>query len=94
MRWPEGRTCPHCGVVGDDQSTLLKGIIGETAKMTFHLLDPEFEETLVNLSLLLMIRGQLDEALRYALEGWRLNRDSIPNYVHLGHVYRERGEFE
>jgi len=25
LRWPEGRTCPHCGVVGDDQSTLLKG---------------------------------------------------------------------
>lgn len=25
LRWPEGRTCPHCGVVGDDQSTLLQG---------------------------------------------------------------------
>ena len=25
LRWPDGRTCPHCGVVGDDQSTLLKG---------------------------------------------------------------------
>lgn len=25
LRWPEGRTCPHCGVVGDDASTLLKG---------------------------------------------------------------------
>lgn len=25
LRWPEGRTCPHCGVAGDDQSTLLKG---------------------------------------------------------------------
>lgn len=25
LRWPEGRTCPHCGVIGDDRSTLLKG---------------------------------------------------------------------
>lgn len=25
VRWPEGRTCPHCGIVGDDQSTLLQG---------------------------------------------------------------------
>jgi transposase-like protein len=25
LRWPDGRTCPHCGVVGDDQSTLLQG---------------------------------------------------------------------
>lgn len=25
LRWPEGRTCPHCGVVGDEYSTLLKG---------------------------------------------------------------------
>lgn len=25
LRWPDGRVCPHCGVVGDDQSTLLKG---------------------------------------------------------------------
>ncbi|MDP3406025.1 MAG: IS1595 family transposase [Brevundimonas sp.] len=25
LRWPNGRTCPHCGVIGDDQSTLLKG---------------------------------------------------------------------
>jgi transposase-like protein len=25
LRWPDGRTCPHCGVVGNDQSTLLKG---------------------------------------------------------------------
>jgi transposase-like protein len=25
LRWPEGRACPHCGVVGDDQSSLLKG---------------------------------------------------------------------
>jgi hypothetical protein len=25
LRWPEGRTCPHCGVAGDDPSTLLKG---------------------------------------------------------------------
>lgn len=25
LRWPAGRTCPHCGVVGDDQSTLLQG---------------------------------------------------------------------
>ncbi len=25
LRWPDGRSCPHCGVVGDDQSTLLKG---------------------------------------------------------------------
>lgn len=25
LRWPEGRTCPHCGVVGDEASTLLKG---------------------------------------------------------------------
>lgn len=25
VRWPDGRTCPHCGVVGEDQSTLLKG---------------------------------------------------------------------
>lgn len=25
LRWPNGRVCPHCGVVGDDQSTLLKG---------------------------------------------------------------------
>lgn len=25
LRWPDGRACPHCGVVGDDQSTLLKG---------------------------------------------------------------------
>jgi transposase-like protein len=25
LRWPEGRSCPHCGVVGDDQSTLLQG---------------------------------------------------------------------
>jgi transposase-like protein len=23
IRWPEGRTCPHCGTVGN--STLLKG---------------------------------------------------------------------
>lgn len=25
LRWPDGRVCPHCGVVGDDASTLLKG---------------------------------------------------------------------
>lgn len=25
LRWPDGRVCPHCGIVGDDQSTLLKG---------------------------------------------------------------------
>ena len=25
LRWPDGRVCPHCGVVGDAQSTLLKG---------------------------------------------------------------------
>lgn len=25
LRWPDGRTCPHCGVVGDEASTLLKG---------------------------------------------------------------------
>jgi transposase-like protein len=25
LRWPEGRTCPHCGVIGDEFSTLLKG---------------------------------------------------------------------
>lgn len=25
LRWPDGRVCPHCGVVGDDQSTLLQG---------------------------------------------------------------------
>jgi transposase-like protein len=25
LRWPDGRTCPHCGVIGDDASTLLKG---------------------------------------------------------------------
>lgn len=25
LRWPEGRVCPHCGVVGDEASTLLKG---------------------------------------------------------------------
>ena len=25
LRWPEGRTCPHCGVIGDNASTLLKG---------------------------------------------------------------------
>ena len=25
LRWPEGRSCPHCGVVGDDASTLLQG---------------------------------------------------------------------
>lgn len=25
VRWPEGRSWPHCGVVGDDASTLLKG---------------------------------------------------------------------
>lgn len=25
LRWPDGRVCPHCGVVGDENSTLLKG---------------------------------------------------------------------
>ena len=25
LRWPEGRTCPHCGTIGDKFSTLLKG---------------------------------------------------------------------
>ena len=25
LRWPEGRSCPHCGVVGDEASSLLKG---------------------------------------------------------------------
>ena len=25
LRWPNGRTCPHCGVIGDEASTLLKG---------------------------------------------------------------------
>jgi transposase-like protein len=25
LRWPDGRVCPHCGVVGDEASTLLKG---------------------------------------------------------------------
>ena len=25
LRWPDGRSCPHCGVVGDDASSLLKG---------------------------------------------------------------------
>lgn len=25
LRWPDGRSCPHCGVVGDEASTLLKG---------------------------------------------------------------------
>ncbi|WP_439476003.1 IS1595 family transposase [Brevundimonas sp.] len=25
VRWPNGRVCPHCGVVGDDRSTLLQG---------------------------------------------------------------------
>lgn len=25
LRWPDGRACPHCGVIGDDQSTLLQG---------------------------------------------------------------------
>ena len=25
LRWPDGRVCPHCGIVGDEFSTLLKG---------------------------------------------------------------------
>ena len=25
LRWPEGRSCPHCGVIGNEASSLLKG---------------------------------------------------------------------
>lgn len=25
LRWPDGRVCPHCGVIGDEASTLMKG---------------------------------------------------------------------
>lgn len=25
LRWPDGRVCPHCGVAGDEHSTLLQG---------------------------------------------------------------------
>lgn len=25
LRWPDGRVCPHCGVAGDEYSTLMKG---------------------------------------------------------------------
>lgn len=58
------------------------------------VLDPGNEEAMVSLSLLHLARGDLDQSLALAAEGWRLNRQAISNYVSLGHIYRERGEID